>query len=101
MFLTLSSVLFCQIPLPERYWGAKIYFAKLMHFKVTLFTHFLFKHGRDLFRFFYNEKIAGLALPHVFRNSNDLNSIGALSFFKICSHIFMIMIFEVKVGCRI
>ena len=30
----------------------------------------------------------------VFYNSKNLNCIGALSFFKICSHIFMI--FEVK-----
>ena len=36
--------------------------------------------------------IIGLLL--VFYNSKILNCIGALSFFKICSHIFMI--FEVK-----
>ena len=36
--------------------------------------------------------IIGLLL--VFYNSKNLNCIGALSFFKMCSHIFMI--FEVK-----
>ena len=33
-------------------------------------------------------------LPAMFYNSNNLNSIGALSFFKIGSHI--VMIFDVK-----
>ena len=35
-----------------------------------------------------------ISLLLVFYNSKNLNYIGALSFFKICSHIFMI--FEVK-----